>query len=407
MFEKIIFILFCIVILNNPVFSETSYESLREKYFTLRNIDYQFAKQSKWVEVIVSYNYWIKRREATKNKGEVFLAKYHLAQIHCELEINKIKLKVSKSCEDQLNKFVKKYSDNLLADDALMSLVKFYENTKNFSKVKECLEIIVNAYPDSDMADVASLKLELFNSGGSFNGSGNKKLNKDLPLVVIDPGHGGEDYGAIGKENLYEKDVVLSISYKLKKLLETNKIASVYLTRTKDEFVPLAKRTAIANELKADLFLSVHVNASQTKRNSGLEIYYLDNKFGEASAKLASRENESVSFEGVQKDVYLMLADLIQDTKKKEAITLAKTLEVSILKNVRNINPKLVSLGVRKAPFYVLIGAHMPCVLLELFYIDHKVDGVLLSQNKFREELANGVYSGIKDYLEQLELKSS
>jgi N-acetylmuramoyl-L-alanine amidase len=221
--------------------------------------------------------------------------------------------------------------------------------------------------------------------------------------VVLDAGHGGEDAGAEGLGGLLEKDVVLDIVLRLEELLQARSDLFVHLTRRGDDFIPLAERTKTANLFKADLFISIHNNASPAGRMQGLETYYLDNTNNEASRKLAERENRFWTDNSgtVQSDLQFMLSDLIQNMKKDDSIALAGFLHRSILQNVRSTYSGVKDLGVKKAPFYVLVGAHMPCVLLELLFIDNEGEGMLLANPEFRQELAKGIYIGINLFLSQ------
>lgn len=216
-------------------------------------------------------------------------------------------------------------------------------------------------------------------------------------LVVLDPGHGGEDSGARSRGQLVEKVVTLDLARRIKGILESSGLYSVYVTRESDAFLPLSRRTALANLKAADIFVSLHVNASERHTQRGFEVYYLDNTDDESSRKLAEREN-GVSLGGTTDDLSFILSDLIQSGKLEDSIVLAHTIEQSVHNTVIRKNKKLRSLGVKKAPFYVLVGAHMPCVLLEAFFIDHPYEGGLLSRESFRQSLAESIADGIKGY---------
>jgi N-acetylmuramoyl-L-alanine amidase len=227
------------------------------------------------------------------------------------------------------------------------------------------------------------------------------------PLIMIDPGHGGEDRGAAGPQQLVEKNIVLLVAKRVAELLQEGQRYQVALTRDTDIQVPLQERTKMANEKGAALFVSLHTNASQTRVPRGLTTYYLDNSDDAASRVLAERENSSLRFgdDSEQSDLAVLLSSLIQTGKMEESIVLAHTIHDSVLSRVANDHPKkkgdIRNLGVKKAPFYVLVGAHMPCVLVELFFIDNKHDAALLSEESFRESLARGVVRGIEHFFER------
>lgn len=221
------------------------------------------------------------------------------------------------------------------------------------------------------------------------------------PLVVIDPGHGGEDLGAVGVGNILEKDVVLNIALILDELLRDRLRARTFLTRARDVSVPLETRTQIANDKKADLFISIHANASELRNASGVESYYLDNTDDKASLKLAERENRSVLQDGTLGDLSLIISDLIQNAKLDDSIALAHHAHNGMVRTVSRYYEGLKDLGVKKAPFYVLVGAHMPCVLVEVSFIDHPLDGARLAEQRYQRLLASGLYRGVREYFEK------
>jgi N-acetylmuramoyl-L-alanine amidase len=218
------------------------------------------------------------------------------------------------------------------------------------------------------------------------------------PIVVLDPGHGGGDFGATSPIGGDEKEITLDIARRVKALLERRHQVKVQLTREDDTFVPLARRTAFANRKDGAVFVSLHVNASEKHDASGFEAYYLDNTNDEASRKLAERENGIVPGEGVD-DLSFMLSDLIQSGKIEDSIFLTRAIESGVRWKVIVPHKDLRSLGVKKAPFFVLVGAHMPCALIEMFFVDHPSDGRKLRDDSFRSALAAGVADGIARFL--------
>lgn len=393
---KFILTIILTMIFQGIVYGAPEYEALKAKYLLNRNRDFDFSKVKKWEDLRGRYKKWIKKY---KKSQDFELANFHLLQIECGLNGDS-------DCSDLFLNFVSKFKDSEFSDNVLVDLSEIKLNHDLEDEALKYLKKVVRDYPDGDMADFANIKIEQIKKGNYESQSDLADIeDKEGKFrIVLDPGHGGEDFGAIGKSGIYEKDVVLSISYELKNLIDKNSNYEIFLTRYKDEFVPLSKRTEFANSVEADLFLSLHVNASKKNTNSGLEIYYLDNSKGEAGKILAKRENESIKYEGVQEDVYSMLADLVQNVKQEESLELAEIMEKGILGEV-NKKYQLRSLGIRKAPFYVLIGAHMPCILLEMFYVDHKLDGKLLSKKEFRKLIAKGIFNAINEYYKKREHK--
>ena len=228
--------------------------------------------------------------------------------------------------------------------------------------------------------------------------------------IMIDPGHGGRDPGAIGVGGLKEKTVVLAISKRLGKKLESRLPVKVFYTRETDVFVPLPERTAQANAVKADLFLSIHANASENPGLQGVETYYLNNTNDRATERLARRENGLAppgltSLESGRappgSDLSFILSDLHHTVSEPESIALAHTLQDSMMTQVAKRHSKVRNLGVKKGPFYVLVGAHMPCVLAEVSFLTHRVQGKLLRSSAYREAIAEGLFHGIARFIKE------
>jgi N-acetylmuramoyl-L-alanine amidase len=212
--------------------------------------------------------------------------------------------------------------------------------------------------------------------------------------LVLDPGHGGFDTGAVNGHGLQEKDLTLDFGRRVKALLERDSSIAVHLTRTDDTFVPLARRTGYANTRKADAFVSLHLNASPSHELKGLESYYLDTTDDEASRLLAERENGVVPG-GAVDDLTFILSDLIQSGKLEKSVELSHYLESAVHRTTLANYPESKSHGVKKGPFFVLVGAHMPCTLIELFFIDNRADGAKLATDSFRSIVSEGLAKGL------------
>ena len=230
-----------------------------------------------------------------------------------------------------------------------------------------------------------------------FSGTLVEQLGLDIRTIMIDPGHGGKDPGAVhGK--LYEKDINLRLAKILGKILAEQGFLIRY-TRTDDRFVPLEERTAMANSKKADLFVSLHVNAHEDHRVNGLEVYYLNVASSKDSVRVAAREN-AVSAKKIS-DLQVILTDLMLNSKIEESRNLAGV----VLKKVLDAESSFCSLsdhGVRRAPFYVLMGAKMPAVLLETGYITNAHDRKNLQSYHYLKLMAQGVAEGIQTYRSQI-----
>ncbi len=216
--------------------------------------------------------------------------------------------------------------------------------------------------------------------------------------IVLDPGHGGHDPGAEGVDGLLEKDVVLRIAHRLKKRIESELNAIVLLTRDGDETRSLADRTAFANASRADLFVSIHANADEAGRLQGIETYTLNNSNDRATIRLANMENGPQLRLG-RGDLSFILSDMVQSSKEEESITLAQRVHARLLGRLRARYPDVRNLGVKKGPFYVLVGAYMPCVLIETSFLTHPVEGKRLAQQEYQSDIAEGLFLGMRDFL--------
>jgi N-acetylmuramoyl-L-alanine amidase len=225
---------------------------------------------------------------------------------------------------------------------------------------------------------------------------GRRPASQGLRKIVLDPGHGGKDPGAIGVGGIAEKDIVLSIAKRLAKKLRQEMGVEAVLTRQDDSFIALEDRTAIANKENADLFISLHTNSSPNPEARGIETYYLDNTNDEASIRLAAREN-GTSRRSIS-DLQFILSDLTQNSKLEDSVTLAHHLHSSMVSHMGQRHGEVKDLGVKKALFYVLVGARMPSVLVEIFFITNKLEGRSLARPATQDSVVGALYEGIKRY---------
>ena len=231
-------------------------------------------------------------------------------------------------------------------------------------------------------------------------GRGAGRRHLAVRKIVLDPGHGGKDPGAVGVGGLREKDVVLRVARRLAPRLRNEMGVDVVLTRDRDVFVPLRERTAVANRENADLFLSIHSNASRNRRAGGLETYYLDKTTDEATLKLAARENRTARRNLT--DLQIMLSDLKLNVYLPDSISLASHLQSSLVQNTRPRYARAKDLGVKKGLFYVLVGARMPAALAELFFVSNRREARELQRPEMRKAIVEGLSRGIKSYADGL-----
>jgi N-acetylmuramoyl-L-alanine amidase len=225
-------------------------------------------------------------------------------------------------------------------------------------------------------------------------------LSPGIRKIVLDPGHGGKDPGAIGIGGSTEKDIVLSIAKKLAVKLSREMGVQVVLTRKDDRFVALEDRTAVANAEDADLFISLHMNASPNGDARGIETYYLDNTTDEAALRLAAREN-GTSRKNVS-DLQFILSDMTQNMKLEDSISLAHRLQGEAVGGMTKAIGEVKDLGVKKALFYVLVGARMPSVLIEMFFITNRNEGRAMSQEGGQEAMVEALMQGIQKYAQSV-----
>jgi N-acetylmuramoyl-L-alanine amidase len=252
----------------------------------------------------------------------------------------------------------------------------------------------------SGTAESASAASDLGIREARPTAGGDRSLIRALGLkigkIVIDPGHGGHDTGTIGPNGLEEKDLVLDVGRRLGKLLETRLGAQVVYTRKGDTFIPLETRTAIANQARADLFVSIHANSSYDPDARGIETYYLNFTSSPEALELAAREN-AVS----EKSIY-ELQDLVKKIALKEKIEesreFAGDVQESLHSGLAAKSPAIRDRGVKKAPFIVLIGANMPSILAEISFVSNPVDEHRLATSEYRQRIAESLYHGIAKY---------
>lgn len=223
--------------------------------------------------------------------------------------------------------------------------------------------------------------------------------SKQKPLtIIVDPGHGGADTGAIGPAGTNEKDVTLQLSKKLAAELKEKLGAKVFMTREKDVELTLEQRNAVAVKKKADMFVSVHVNASTNRKMSGIETYFLNNATDEAAAKLAKRENKSAGKK--LSDVEHILSTMLQNYDAAQSQVLAKDVQTSLVSKVSKNYEGIKNRKVRSAMFYVLVGAKCPAILVEASFISNPQEEKRLGTQKYREEIATGIADGVKKYIQ-------
>jgi len=217
-----------------------------------------------------------------------------------------------------------------------------------------------------------------------------------LRRIVVDAGHGGKDPGAVGPNGTREKDITLALARKIAGRLRESLGCDVVLTRERDIFLPLEERTAIANKVGADLFISVHANAAPNRQAYGIETYYLNFSKNDKAAAVAAREN-GTSLKEVT-DLEQILFDLMANSKINESSRLAAEIQKALVGRLNDQYDEVRDLGVRQGPFYVLLGATMPSVLVEAAFISHPREEQRLTSRRYQEETAEAIVEAVKSY---------
>lgn len=229
-----------------------------------------------------------------------------------------------------------------------------------------------------------------------------RQLNLGVHRIVIDPGHGGSDPGAIGRSGLTEKELTLDISRRLATKLRNNDAFEVVMTRDDDRSLELEERSAYANLVEADLFVSIHVNSSNNRKLSGFETYFLDLPIDPAAAETAARENAGA--ESRMGDLDEMLGKIVKNDFQRESRDLAQAIQDSLVLQLSKNYQTVRDLGVKQAPFVVLVGSRMPSVLVEIAFLSHTDEEKMLDDGGFREKVAEAVHIGIKSYIERRQM---
>jgi N-acetylmuramoyl-L-alanine amidase len=236
-------------------------------------------------------------------------------------------------------------------------------------------------------------------AGNLAPGAIRRQLALGVHRIVLDPGHGGKDPGAIGHtKGVYEKDINLQIAQKLAEKLRKELKCEVLLTRTGDTYLALEERTQFANQHKADLFISIHTNAAMNRNAHGIETYFLNLATDEESIAVAAREN-ATSTKNIS-DLQTILNDLMQNAKINESSRLASYVQRGMVTSVRPHYSDISDKGVKQAPFYVLLGAQMPSILIETGFITNPRECQRLTTPQYQNRLADGILDGIRRYIQ-------
>ena len=228
------------------------------------------------------------------------------------------------------------------------------------------------------------------------------QANQKTPVVVLDAGHGGKDYGALGAHDLFEKEINLRISKRVQKILLNRYHYKVIMTRKDDTFIELKDRGKIANTHDADLFVSIHANAAKRKSAKGIETYYLGSGSNEQARETAERENGDLVHSVADDAVQEILASLISTTKINDSSRLAAIVQKRLHKTMSKKFSGIQNLGVKEGPFFVLHDTNMPSILVEVGFVTNGREGRHLKNKIYQKWLAESIARGIHEYLEEM-----
>ncbi len=270
-----------------------------------------------------------------------------------------------------------------------------------YAPIDDFLELLNQKTGSSYTMDYSSLSIQnKFLSQNVLTSSvdlSQEKKKWKFDTIIIDPGHGGKDPGAVGYRGTKEKDIVLDVSKRLAKKIERNSKTKVILTREEDIFLRLQDRTKFANANEGDLFISIHTNAAEDRRASGFETFLIGPNKNEAAVRVAARENAALELEGFS-GKKLTNEDLIKATIAQSAFAAKSEEFASLVQNEIKKRVQSKDRGVKQAGFYVLMGASMPNVLIELGFISNPNEEKKLNSSSYRDMLATSIYYAVLKY---------
>jgi len=408
------------------------YYQAQKSYYHLMGSPAKQKFRHHWEKVIQDFS---KVQTRFPKSPQAYKAVYTMARLYEGLN------DVSKNTKD-LDKalhFYKKvshdYSPGTLTDDALFESAEIYRDKRDFSSAAGILKTILEKYPNGDQAykarqqykNLASFaihnkrkpepvtikqvklassskkrpdKRKILGKGKRdyLNAPSSERVGRSTPLIVVDAGHGGKDQGAKSAKGVHEKDVNLTISRHVKAILENRFKYRVVMTRQNDTFISLKKRSEIANKQNADLFVSIHANAAKRKSAHGVETYSLGETNNKGALATAARENGEL-VHSVEDDITKeIIASLFTNKKINDSSRLAKTVQKNIYRSSRKQFRGLKNLGEKEGPFYVLHGADMPSILVEVGFLTNPKEAHMLTKPKYLYRLASSIAEGIHEY---------
>ncbi len=388
---------------------EELYQDAHRCYEELKASGEMKKYRDQWMKCIGQFEF-IAKKYSRSNAGEK--ARYSIGLLYEGLAENSKNGMHWNEAVEGYETFAKHYPRSKLADDAYFNSGRIrWENNKDKVGAKKNMNIVVRFYKDGDKYSEAKRYIKSI-EGGIVPEREVPEYKpvavvpriapaKGTPItIVIDPGHGGTDKGAVGKRGTKEKYITLDISKKLakelKKLVPNSRI---YLTRWSDKTISLSDRTKFANKKNADLFISVHANASRSSSLKGIQTYYLNNATDEAAKRLAKQENEhagrSVS------DLDTIIATMLQTATTDESKQLARDVHNNLFSSLSKKYSGVVDQHVRSALFYVLVGTKCPAILVETSYLSNPKEERRLKDKNYQDSIVKGIASGVKRFVKR------
>ena len=369
---------------------------LKYIFFTFFVFNAVFAKDSSEIELFIFEDIaYLSLEEFCESQELTYNMYFDKSKIEFTYKNQKITFSNNSSFVKIDNKIYHMVKNIILADNKfyapLNSFIRLYTQFENKNFIVDYNSKIISVKHTPIITQIEEVDQELLNTI-------NNEENWKITTVVIDPGHGGKDPGAIGYHNIKEKHIVLDIAKELGSFLnrEMPELNVIY-TRTDDTFLGLKNRTSFANKNQGHMFLSIHANASTAKTARGFEIFLLQPNSVDKAIDVAVRENASIFFEEnpEQYEQNQMIASVSENMYLQESEKLAVAIQSAVKKEL----PKTRMRGIKQAGFYVLVGAAMPKVLIEAGFITNKSEAKLLNKSSYRSEMAYGIFKGVQTYI--------
>lgn len=394
------------VFLSSDLFAgvASDYAFAQKCYYSVKS-EGEGAKPSRWDNCIEKFLQVQKKYPGTAQAPKALFSGARLAQE--KYTISKEKEELEKAIK-LYNQFLREFPQDALADDTLFRIgVLRAQEFHDRERAIKAFQTLLERYPSSEQAVATQSWLEKLQGKQVApppvpiqTSPPKESKQKTAPpeksfRVIIDPGHGGADPGAIGSRGIKEKNVTLQVAKKLAARLKTQMKWEVWLTRTKDETVSLQQRNRFAAAKNADLFISIHANSNENRALSGVQTFYLNNATSEASRRLAERENREAG--GKLGDVEKILSSMLQNANTEESRDLAHAVHRKLLGRLQKYGG-VQDLRVDTALFYVLVGAKCPAILVETSFVSNPKEELRLEDSAYQWDLAAGIADGLKHF---------